>query len=237
MTSKAAKLDHKDLASSPRRPETMEDAIAALGKISENAADKEVTKAAAEAAEMLELYLSLLSDFEKDYASAPDKLALCLTNLENDQDAITECLDKLDDKGQDDLADAVEDLLLTVENRPVLTWSLQFLRRYCKIPSMIAEDQDTQPTEPKYKTPNLMWDAEDKKRLLKELGFVFHSRGKGSHNNWKDTVTGKMLSICDNSENVASKEIIKEILKAGITLERIAAAFDKQGIPFKIIKP
>ena len=237
MTSKAAKLDHKDLASSPRRPETMEDALAVLGKISENAADKELTKAAAEAAEMLELYLSLLSDFEKDYASAPDKLTQCLTNLENDQDAITECLDKLDDKGQDDLADAVEDLLLTVENRPVLTWSLQFLRRYCKIPSMIAPEEDDKPMELKYKTQNLLWDAEDKKRLLKNLGFIFHSSNGSSHDNWIDTVTGKKLSICNNSENVASKDIIKEILKAGITLERIKAAFDKQGIPFKIIKP
>ena len=224
MTSKAAKLDHKDLASSPRRPETLPDAIEALSNVSK------------EAAESLAVYLSMYSDYEKEYEAIPDQVDVWFQNIQKDRDDILGYLDDLDDKSRAKLADAVEDLLLTVEYSPVLTYSLKFLRRYCDIPSMIAPEEDNEPLELRYKIQNLLWDAEDKKRLLKELGFVFHSTGKGSHNNWQDKVTGEMLSICDNSEYVSVKEIIKEILRKKISLERIKAAFDGLKIPFKIIK-
>lgn len=126
------------------------------------------------------------------------------------------------------------------ENLPVVSRSLSDLCRKlgCEIPEQeIIEEEPGAPEEQRIRTRNLILRPTDMKRFLTACGLTEDIiAGKGRHSKFRDE-SGELSTpmIMSVSDKLWLKNVIKELLEAGLSIERIAGGCRKRKIDYRII--
>ena len=186
-----------------------------------------------DAAEYLNLFMEMISDYEVEpYVSHPDLLDNCFPQgLDEDQNELIALLKKSNDISA--VKSALTELFESLESNPVQIWALRPIFEYfdIKLPGKSS------PGRVRYRLPNLVLNNSDQVLFFTSCGFEADSKsGKGSHVKWTDP-SGQMNGFVLSYEGSRFwlKNVIKDLLDKGMSLDRIHKACLDMNIAFEIL--
>lgn len=206
----------------------------------------EIRKILPDTADYIEVLFLTLADFEgvDVYKANPGKIADCVSDIDELADEVMKSMKiELSDKAAKDsdklrtvkdLFSELYDLLSSGPN--VYKYFLKGIFEHLGMQTADFGEKRQEHVYSRYIVPNMLLDKTEMGRLLNALGLTKSSEGggKGSHEKWIDP-EGEMkgFTLTAYSGKMWLKNEIKDLIRKGMSIERIRAACENCNIRFE----
>lgn len=195
---------------------------------------------APKAAEYVIAFLDMIGEYGSVFDLQPEDILKCFPKgLKDDQTEMIGLLTEQLDAGalRDDIVSALEDLASGLRLSPTLFFAMRPVFEHF-LPSDAADEilSSESPSETaRIRVQNLLYAAHDVQTFLLVCGFEVRGQ-EGSHQKWYDCSGAFMKTLPVTSGKLWLKNIIRELLQRGVSIDVIITACDKLKISYRILR-